>query len=67
MLNNLMIKLILLVLAITMVFVAGYLITNDGVKIEVDKNNVIVDQVTNTGEGLENEIIDFNKPERGYS
>ncbi len=62
-----MIRMLLLVVAITMLMVAGYLVTNDGVKIEVDKTNVIVDSVQNTGEGLENEIIDFNKPERGYS
>ena len=50
-----------------MLMIAGYLVTNDSVQIEVDKTNVIVDSVQNTGEGLENEIIDFNKPERGYS
>lgn len=62
-----MIRMLLLVIAITMLLIAGYLVTNDGVKIEVDKTNVIIDSVQNTGEGLENEIIDFNKPERGYS
>ena len=62
-----MIRMLLLVIAITMLMVAGYLVTSDSVQIEIEKTNVIVDSVQNTGEGLENEIIDFNKPERGYS
>ena len=62
-----MIRRVLLVIAVAMLVLAGYLVLNDGVKIELSGAPVIVDEVRNTGEGLEHEIIDFNKPEKGYS
>ncbi len=54
-------------ISIVLLVLAGYLVTSDGVEIDIEGKGVIVDQVTNTGEGLENEVIDFNRPEMGYS
>lgn len=52
--------------AVTMLVVAGYLVISDGVGIEVDKTKVIVDDVQNTGEGLEQHVPDFTQ-QKGYS
>lgn len=61
-----MIRLVLLAVAVTLLVVAGYFLVNDGVNIEVDKTKVIVDDIQNTGEGLEQHVPDFTK-QKGYS
>lgn len=61
-----MIRLVLLAVAVTMLVVAGYLVISDGVHIDVDKTKVIVDDVQNTGEGLEQHVPDFTQ-QKGYS
>ncbi len=61
-----MIRKVLLAAAIILLVLAGYLVTNDGVDIEIEKTGLIIDDVKNTGEGLEQPVPDFTK-QKGYS
>ena len=61
-----MIRKVLLVISIILLVIAGYLVVNDGVEIEVEKTGLIIDEVKNTGEGLEEHVPDFTQ-QKGYS
>ena len=61
-----MIRKVLLVISIILLVIAGYLVVNDGVEIEVEKTGLIIDEVKNTGEGLEEPVPDFTQ-QKGYS
>lgn len=62
-----MIGKLLLVTAIALLLLTAYILTSNNLMVEVQGKGVIVDEVRNTGEGLEDNVIDFNKPEKGYS